>query len=170
MDDFFPAGLKRLQMLGNRGANGIDGVISSALGAAAGAKTRVTILLGDLTFVHDLGGLLAAKKFCLDATVVIVNNDGGGIFSYLPQAQLTESFEPYFGTPTGLDLAHAAALFDGHFERVATEEGLASALSASWNRSGLTVIDATVKRAEAAAEHQRIWQAATEAAEAAIGA
>ena len=100
-----------VRILGNRGANGIDGVVSSALGAAAAAGGPLVLAIGDLSFYHDMNGLLAARRHGLDATIVLLNNDGGGIFSFLPQAAVPDHFEELFGTPTGLDFRHAAALY-----------------------------------------------------------
>src|SRR5262249_8363753 len=80
LDSFFPVTTSAVTLLGNRGASGIDGVVSSALGAAAAAGRRLVLLIGDLSFYHDLNGLLALKRYGLDVTVVLLNNDGGGIF------------------------------------------------------------------------------------------
>ena len=78
---------RRSVPLANRGANGIDGVVSSALGAAAAGVGHVALVVGDVSFLHDLNALVAAKRHGLSATIVLVNNDGGGIFSFLPQAR-----------------------------------------------------------------------------------
>lgn len=98
-----------LRVLANRGANGIDGVVSTAVGAAlVGAKT--TLLIGDVAFLHDVNGLLGLAGRDVDLTIVVLDNDGGGIFSFLSQrTELTaDRFERYFGTPHGLDLVAVA--------------------------------------------------------------
>lgn len=100
----------------NRGANGIDGVTSTALGMAVHKK--VTLLIGDLAFYHDMNGLLMSKLNDINLNIVLLNNDGGGIFSYLPQKDSADAyFERLFGTPTGLDFEHAALLYDFTFKR-----------------------------------------------------
>ncbi|HWS44459.1 MAG TPA: 2-succinyl-5-enolpyruvyl-6-hydroxy-3-cyclohexene-1-carboxylic-acid synthase, partial [Acidimicrobiia bacterium] len=110
VDSFFASSGARLRFMANRGVNGIDGVVSSALGAATVVGPLV-LVAGDLSFYHDMNGLLAAKRHAIDATIVLVNNDGGGIFSFLPQAQHPERFEELFGTPHGLNFAAAAAVY-----------------------------------------------------------
>src|SRR5947199_280058 len=119
---FIWAGNRRIRCIGNRGANGIDGMISSALGASAVAEQHepTVLVVGDLSFFHDLNGLLAARLHALDLTIVLVNNDGGGIFSFLPQAAYPEHFEQLFGTPTGLDFGLAVQMYGGQFQRVET--------------------------------------------------
>ncbi|HEC2175945.1 TPA: 2-succinyl-5-enolpyruvyl-6-hydroxy-3-cyclohexene-1-carboxylic-acid synthase [Staphylococcus delphini] len=100
----------------NRGANGIDGVVSTALGMAVHHK--VTLLIGDIAFYHDMNGLLMSKLNDIHMNIVLLNNDGGGIFSYLPQKEgAPEHFERLFGTPTGLNFEHAALLYDFNYKR-----------------------------------------------------
>ncbi|MEU4833559.1 2-succinyl-5-enolpyruvyl-6-hydroxy-3-cyclohexene-1-carboxylic-acid synthase [Streptosporangium sp. NPDC023615] len=99
-----------LRILANRGAAGIDGVVSSAMGAALAHTGPSYALMGDLTFLHDQNGLLLGPREPRpDLCVVVVNNDGGGIFSLLPQAALRDPFERVFGTAHGVDLGHVAA-------------------------------------------------------------
>jgi 2-succinyl-5-enolpyruvyl-6-hydroxy-3-cyclohexene-1-carboxylate synthase len=102
MDTFFPSTSHSIRFMANRGASGIDGVVSTALGAGAVSSGRLVLVLGDISFYHDMNGLLAAKAFSLNATIIVVNNNGGGIFSFLPQVAYRDVFETYFGTPHNL--------------------------------------------------------------------
>lgn len=107
--EWFGVGRRDVRVVSNRGANGIDGVVSTAVGAAlTGAKT--TLLIGDIAFLHDSNGLLGAADRRIDLTIVVLDNDGGGIFSFLPQRDLLpgDRFERFYGTPHGLDLVDVA--------------------------------------------------------------
>ncbi len=95
----------------NRGVSGIDGTISSAAGFATARKQPVTLLIGDLAFLHDLNSLIMVPALPRPFIIVLINNGGGGIFSFLPIAGFTEVFEPFFGTPHTLSFEHAARLF-----------------------------------------------------------
>lgn len=156
LDTFFAATGKDVRILGNRGANGIDGLISSALGASVSGAPTV-LVLGDLAFHHDMSGLLAAKLHGLSLTIVLINNDGGGIFSFLPQAELPERrFEQLFGTPAGLDYAHAAAMYGGVFTRIASWEQFRSALARSFAEGGLHIIEIPTERRSNVAMHREL--------------
>ncbi|MEO7430110.1 MAG: thiamine pyrophosphate-dependent enzyme, partial [Acidimicrobiales bacterium] len=97
----------------NRGANGIDGVVSTAVGVASGRDGPTALLIGDVAFLHDSNGLLGASARQIDLVVLVVDNDGGGIFSFLPQADSVgdDLFEQLYGTPHGLDLVALASAF-----------------------------------------------------------
>jgi 2-succinyl-5-enolpyruvyl-6-hydroxy-3-cyclohexene-1-carboxylate synthase len=165
LDTFFWCSGYRLRLMGNRGANGIDGVISSALGVSAvSSQGEPTVLVvGDLSFFHDLNGLLAARLHQLNLTIVLVNNDGGGIFSFLPQAAYPEHFEQLFGTPIGLDFRLAVQMYGGHFQRVDTWEQFRKALSRGLDAGGLHVIEVPTERTSNVSMHRQLWQVVSKA-------
>ena len=143
VDAFAPVPAENVRVLSNRGLNGIDGNVSTALGLAAASGAPTVALVGDLAFLHDLGALVHARRAALALTVVVVNNDGGGIFSFLPIARSTPRFEALFGTPHATDLSHAAALGGASFTRAETPSALAAALEDA-ARPGLHVVEARV--------------------------
>ena len=147
LDTFGRGAPRRVRVLANRGANGIDGVVSSALGAAAASEGPLVLAIGDVALYHDMNGLLAAKQFGLDATVVLINNDGGGIFSFLPQASHPEHFERLFGTPHGLDFAHAARLYGASYCRASSWETFRGAVRAGIAGTGLHLVEIRTERA-----------------------
>jgi 2-succinyl-5-enolpyruvyl-6-hydroxy-3-cyclohexene-1-carboxylate synthase len=154
LDAFMPADEKRLRVLSNRGANGIDGLVSSALGAAASGHEHVCLLTGDLAFLYDIGGLLAARRYNLRATIVVLNNDGGGIFSFLPAAAYGEAirFDELFTTPHGVDLSAVAPLYGLVHTRVASWNDYADAVDKSFVHAGVSIIEVPIDR-EANLEH-----------------
>lgn len=120
---------KRLIIYGNRGASGIDGNVSTALGLAAATGKRVVALLGDITFYHDMNGLLAVRQHSLDnITFIVINNNGGGIFRQLPIAQYDPPFTDLFLTPHGLTFEHAAAMYGLDYMAVRNEVAFSQAL------------------------------------------
>lgn len=163
LDTFTPASPRRLRVLGNRGASGIDGVVSSALGARAAGVGPVALVLGDLGFYHDMNGLLAARRHRLSAVIVLLNNDGGGIFSFLPQAAYPEHFEALFGTPTGLDFRAAAELYGATFVRAGTWETFRNGVTEGLASPGLTVVEIRTARDRNVTLHQEIWSAVADA-------
>jgi 2-succinyl-5-enolpyruvyl-6-hydroxy-3-cyclohexene-1-carboxylate synthase len=150
---------------GNRGASGIDGVVSTALGVAARSYGFLVAVIGDVSFYHDMNGLLAAQRHGLSATIVLINNDGGGIFSFLPQHEQSEDFETLFGTPHGLDFSHVGPLYGVGFQRVETRQEYRDALKASFSTPGVQVIEVRTDREANLRLHQRIWAAVAEAVE-----
>jgi len=165
VDAFAPAPPGPVRVLANRGLNGIDGNLSTALGIAAASGAPVVALVGDLAFLHDLGALVAARTTGLSLTVVVVNNDGGGIFSFLPIAGSTPRFEALFGTPHGADLSAGAALGGARFARPETPAELSAALG-NLGAPGLRVIEArVVDRATNVEVHQSLGAAVARALE-----
>jgi 2-succinyl-5-enolpyruvyl-6-hydroxy-3-cyclohexene-1-carboxylate synthase len=148
-----------ITVLGNRGASGIDGVVSTALGAsAAGARPAVAVL-GDIAFLHDGGGLLAAREADAAVVFVVIHNDGGGIFHMLPIREHEPDFTRYFATPHGLELSHLAALHRLPFTRVGNAGTLRAALDHALAAGGTHVIEVPSDR-----EENRRLRAAAEAA------
>jgi 2-succinyl-5-enolpyruvyl-6-hydroxy-3-cyclohexene-1-carboxylate synthase len=147
-------------VLANRGANGIDGTVSAAFGVAAASGGPVALLIGDVALAHDIGGLLAARQLGLDLTIVLLNNDGGGIFHFLPVSGETDAFERYVATPHGLAFAHAAALYGLHYTRAQTPAELRTAVATG---GGARIIEVRTDRRENLALHRRAADAALRA-------
>jgi 2-succinyl-5-enolpyruvyl-6-hydroxy-3-cyclohexene-1-carboxylate synthase len=160
VEEFFTARDDPPHVLANRGANGIDGTVSAAFGAAAVTDGPVVLLIGDVALAHDLGGLMAARRLALPLTVVLLNNDGGGIFHFLPVSREGDAFEEHVATPHGLDFAHAAALYGCGYERPGTVADLQSALGSALGSPGTTIIEVRTDRAENLALHRRVADAA----------
>jgi 2-succinyl-5-enolpyruvyl-6-hydroxy-3-cyclohexene-1-carboxylate synthase len=164
LDTFLPKSERRLVCLSNRGANGIDGVVSSALGASAAGMGPVVLVIGDISFYHDLNGLLAAARHHLDLMVVLLNNDGGGIFSFLPQAELdAREFELLFGTPHGLDFQPFVEAYGGNFTRACDWTQFSEATRDALSRGGLNVVEVPTDRARNVVQHRGVWQAVADA-------
>jgi 2-succinyl-5-enolpyruvyl-6-hydroxy-3-cyclohexene-1-carboxylate synthase len=160
VEEFFPVLADPPRVLANRGANGIDGTVSSAFGAAAAGDDQVVLLLGDVTLAHDIGGLLAASRLGLKLTIVLLNNQGGGIFNFLPVSGEGAAFEQHVATPTGLDFAHAAALYDLGYTRASTLDGFAQALMAALSGERSTIIEVTSDRVRNRQLHADVESAA----------
>jgi 2-succinyl-5-enolpyruvyl-6-hydroxy-3-cyclohexene-1-carboxylate synthase len=159
VETFFPARPDPPRVLSNRGANGIDGTLSTAFGTAAAGEGPVAVLIGDVAFAHDLGGLLAASRLRLAITIVLLDNGGGGIFDFLPVAGQTDVYEQHVATPTGLDFARAAALY-GCDHRLAPDAGaLATALDESLGADRTTIVEVRTDRVENLALHRAVWAA-----------
>ncbi len=163
---FWPVTARRHRFFFNRGANGIDGTLSTALGVAHGGDPTV-LLIGDLAFLHDSNGLLLASKLRGSLTVVVVNNHGGGIFEHLPVAQFDPPFEEFFATPQSVDLAALCAAHGVPHERVPDAARL-GALIAAPPRAGVRVLEVTTDRKRDAAGRKRLLAQAADAASRAL--
>jgi 2-succinyl-5-enolpyruvyl-6-hydroxy-3-cyclohexene-1-carboxylate synthase len=139
LDRFGAPSTTSLTVLGNRGASGIDGVVSTALGAGSATTDPLTLAVGDIALYHDMNGLLALGRCDVEATVVLVDNDGGGIFHLLPVEAFDPPFTAQFKTPHGLDFAPTADLYDLEF-RTVDLDGLGDAYADSVATPGSDVL------------------------------
>lgn len=162
VDSFYGKDKKEIRIMANRGANGIDGLVSTAMGISANGQQTV-LLLGDLSFYHDLNGLLAAKLHQLKITIVVINNDGGGIFSFLPQSTMPNHYETLFGTPIGLDYEYVVKMYQGRFSRVSSWGQFAEAFEQANHEGGLHVIEVPTDRDRNVVQHRNIWPKMSEA-------
>jgi 2-succinyl-5-enolpyruvyl-6-hydroxy-3-cyclohexene-1-carboxylate synthase len=164
VDTFWPPAAPSQRFLGNRGASGIDGLVSTGLGVAAALDDTETavLLLGDLSLYHDMNGLWAIRRHGLRVVLVALDNDGGGIFSFLPHAQHTDVFEELFGTPLGLQLEDVARLYGLDFLEVRDASGLQPALREAFAADGSTLVAARFDRAESVRGHRACWAAVAE--------
>jgi 2-succinyl-5-enolpyruvyl-6-hydroxy-3-cyclohexene-1-carboxylate synthase len=165
MEAFLGTGPGRLRCLGNRGASGIDGLLSTALGAAAVADGPVVAVVGDVSFIHDLNALVAAARLGIEATIVLVNNDGGGIFSFLPQATadrpgsgLPEHYEELFGTPHGVAFGPLVEALGARHRPVAPKD-LAPAIETSLRQPGVGVLEVRTGRTRNVELHRELQAA-----------
>jgi 2-succinyl-5-enolpyruvyl-6-hydroxy-3-cyclohexene-1-carboxylate synthase len=184
IESFWPVRPDPPRVLCNRGANGIDGTVSSAFGAAAAERGPVVLLIGDVALAYDIGGLLAATRLDLKLTIVLLNNEGGGIFDFLPVsgATIARKQEPrsdddprpgfvetqdvytrHIATPTGLDFAKAASLYGLGHETVADIASFRAALERALAAPGSAIVEVCTERDANVELHRLIWQAVSRA-------
>jgi 2-succinyl-5-enolpyruvyl-6-hydroxy-3-cyclohexene-1-carboxylate synthase len=177
IETFWPVRPDPPRALCNRGANGIDGTVSCAFGAAAagegpagerpGRANPVVLLIGDVALAHDLGGLLAARRTDLKLTIVLIDNSGGGIFDFLPVAQggavEEQIYTTHVATPTGLDFAEAAALFGLAHEQARDVAGFRGALERALERGESSIVAVRTARGENVELHRSLWRAVSRA-------
>jgi len=167
IESFWPVRADPPRVLCNRGANGIDGTVSSAFGAAAAGDGPVVLLIGDVALAYDIGGLLAHRRLGVDLTIVLLDNQGGGIFDFLPVARSAKArkddvYTTHIATPTGLDFAQAAALYGFGHERVEDVFAFRAALEHCFENGpgrGANIIEVRSERAANVELHHRLWEA-----------
>jgi 2-succinyl-5-enolpyruvyl-6-hydroxy-3-cyclohexene-1-carboxylate synthase len=154
VETFLGTASQRLRFMSNRGANGIDGTVSSALGAALSGEEPVLLLTGELALLHDLGGLLAARRAGAELTIVCADNGGGGIFDFLPVAGAAdpELYAEHVLTPAGVELERVAALAGVGHTLAEDAESVAAAVAA-----GPGLIEIRTDRAANVAEHRALF-------------
>ncbi len=144
--DMFSGESTAVQVGANRGASGIDGTVASAAGFAAGLRKPVTLLLGDLALLHDLNSLALLKEAPYPVTIVVVNNDGGGVFSFLPIAERQDIFDRYFATPHGLNFEPAARMFSLDYNNPHAVDDFVTAYRQAVASGASSVIEVTTDR------------------------
>lgn len=152
-DYFWFSGESKAVLYGNRGVNGIDGTISTALGLAANGRPTY-LVTGDLSLFHDLNGLAIVKTHNLNLTIILHNNDGGGIFEYLPQKG-TKHFDYLFSTSQGLDYSGAAKLYGCGYTKISTPDELSSVLAKIGQESGVHIIEIPTNREYSRELHEK---------------
>ncbi len=155
------------RVLANRGANGIDGVVSSVLGVARASSGRTVGLVGDLAFIHDLSGLVwGSNEEVPEATIVVIDNQGGGIFSFLdyPSALESATFERGFGTPQRNAIFEVADALGCYVLRADSADSLAKALEQTDAQPGISVVVVSTDRDENVRVHQELARVSIEAA------
>jgi len=164
---FWPANDHGHQLYFNRGANGIDGTLSTALGVAHNGRPAV-LLTGDLALLHDTNGFLLRPKFQGSLTIVLINNEGGGIFEHLPVAQFNPPFEEFFATPQEADFKRLCAAH-GVQHVIVTDWKHFSGLVEKLPKSGIRVLEVRTDRKRDAAFRKKLFAAAARAVEQAAG-
>ena len=155
VDMFTSTSIKKMAIFSNRGASGIDGVVSTALGTCEGRKGFHSLLLiGDLSFYHDMNGLLAAT-YGINLTIVVINNSGGGIFSFLPIAHAgMEKYDQFWITDTGLNIEKVADLYNCRYYFIKDLEELKNNIRYSFNLEGVKIIEVKTVISENITDHQ----------------
>ena len=155
MDYFWASGRSQARVYGNRGTNGIDGTVSTALGISTNGKPTVMVT-GDLSFFHDLNGLAIGKTHGMNLTIILHNNDGGGIFQYLPQKG-TDDFDYLFNTPQGIDYSGLATMYGLGYVKVTTNAELESAMKQYIGTEGIHIIEVPTSK-EISRELHRVYR------------
>ncbi|HEY8862716.1 MAG TPA: 2-succinyl-5-enolpyruvyl-6-hydroxy-3-cyclohexene-1-carboxylic-acid synthase [Candidatus Dormibacteraeota bacterium] len=164
VEAFWPQARPQQRLYGNRGASGIDGLVSTGLGLAAGRGNLPTVLLlGDLSLYHDMNGLWAMRRHGIRATLVVCDNNGGGVFNFLPQAEHQDVFEELFATPLGLDFAQVARLYGLVYSPVTDRSGLEPAIADAISAPTSTMVVVKFKREDSVNGHRLCWEAAASA-------
>lgn len=171
LDFYAEARTPAARIMANRGASGIDGNLATAIGAARSLDVPFTAVVGDLTALHDLNSLALLRGIETPFVLIVINNDGGGIFSFLPiQAHAGDAFEPLFGTPHGLGFAHAAQLFGLAYAAPSTPQALIEAYQAAMGGRGATLIEVRTARDTNVQQHRALQGHLTDLIDAAIAA
>ncbi|MDP4672872.1 MAG: 2-succinyl-5-enolpyruvyl-6-hydroxy-3-cyclohexene-1-carboxylic-acid synthase [Solirubrobacteraceae bacterium] len=159
VESFFPNRELPLRVLSNRGGNGIDGTIATAYGVAAVSDGPTVLMIGDVAFVHDIGSLINARRLGAPLTIVLIDNDGGGIFDFLEVSEHDSFYQQHVLTPSGLDVAGAATAFGLHLLEPTTLDEFSAALDYGVTSDGTQLIHLRTERAANVELHRELWNA-----------
>jgi len=163
LDYFVSVMDKFIRIHTNRGASGIDGINSTALGIAATTKSPVYLITGDLAFYHDLNGLIASRKYDIPLTIILINNNGGGIFELLPISGYRDIFKDYFLTPHNLDFESFVRAYGGTHKIITSWDDFTSRLQNINSQPGLHVYEIRTDARASTDLRKKYWQKVEEA-------
>jgi 2-succinyl-5-enolpyruvyl-6-hydroxy-3-cyclohexene-1-carboxylate synthase len=158
-DYFASCNEKKIIIYNNRGASGIDGITSTALGIAAANKNPTVLITGDLAFYYDLNGLLSAKNYNIPLVIVLINNNGGGIFEVLPISNYGEIFRKYFLVPHNLEFRNFVKGFGGNYKLIKGWKAFNSSLYTALKAKKFSVLEIKTNAADSLKTRRKFWQA-----------
>lgn len=167
--DYFAEYKNKVKIFNNRGVSGIDGIISTAAGMAAVSDKPSFLIIGDLSFYHDISGLLALKKYNVPLVIILINNDGGGIFETLPIAKEEIEFDEYFKTPINIDFKSIVKGFGGNYKLAPSSTAFLKEIKSAQKKKSFTVIEITVDSKESLNQREKYWTVLTAQIEAEYG-
>jgi 2-succinyl-5-enolpyruvyl-6-hydroxy-3-cyclohexene-1-carboxylate synthase len=157
--DFFASGIrKNIKVYTNRGASGIDGIISTASGVASQSKQKTFLLIGDLAFYHNLTALSNLEEYKIPLIIILINNNGGGIFNMLPIAEEKKYFEKIFTTPLNLDYSKFVKGFRGNYILAKSWKHFQSAIENSISTKNFTVIEIKTDSVKSLELRKKYWE------------
>lgn len=157
VDAFASMKYKKINVFSNRGASGIDGIISTSSGIKASNKNPTFLIIGDLAFYHDITGLLTLKKYSIPLVIILLNNSGGGIFEFLPIAKEKVDFQNYFKTPLGIDFRNITTAFSGNHSLIKSWDELSSEIKKAVKRKTFSVLEIKIDSKKTLQMRKNIW-------------
>ncbi len=167
--DYFAEYKNKVKIFNNRGVSGIDGIISTAAGMAAVSDKPSFLIIGDLSFYHDISGLLALKKYNVPLVIILINNDGGGIFETLPIAKEEIEFDEYFKTPINIDFKSIVKGFGGNYKLAPSSTAFLKEIKSAQKKKSFSVIEIIVDSKESLNQREKFWNVLTAQIEAEYG-
>lgn len=162
-DSFASKASKEIFIYHNRGASGIDGIVSTALGINAASKKQTFLLTGDLAFLHDINSLLAAKNYKLPIIIILINNNGGGIFENLPIKSHKKLFNTYFKTPHNIDFSYHIKAYNGYYKKLRSWNDFKKELANSLNRKTFSVLEFETNAVNSLKLRTKYWKVVSSA-------